>query len=181
VTLTGDIAVDVTLDQLLAAKERRAARQREWIGRYGRPLISLTLVTPGPVKDSAPYRQLMAEAINVCEGMLTGRGWPVAARQAFWLPTGPEAFWAVGHGAGEIKAATVALEQEHPLGRLWDMDVISVHDGIIGRNFLSQAGRRCLVCDQPAHACGRSRRHPLPQLTARIKDLLEAYFVRDES
>nr|WP_218626915.1 citrate lyase holo-[acyl-carrier protein] synthase [Sodalis sp. dw_96] len=169
------------MDQLLAAKERRAERQRAWLDRYGRPLISLTLVTPGPVKDSAAYRQVMGEAINVCQRMLTGRGWPVAARQAFWLPTGPEAFWAVEQGAEEIKAATVALEQGHPLGRLWDMDVISVHDGIIGRSFLRQAGRRCLVCDQPAHACGRSRRHPLPQLMTKINDLLEAYFVRDES
>ncbi len=180
-TLTGDTSMDVTLEQLLAAKERRAARQREWIGRYGRPLISLTLVTPGPVKDSASYRQLMGEAINVCQRMLTGRGWPVAAQQVFWLPTGPEAFWSVGHEAWEIKAAAVMLEQDHPLGRLWDMDVISAHDGIIDRHFLRLAGRRCLLCDQPAHVCGRSRRHPLPQLLDTIAHLLEAYFVRDES
>ncbi len=180
-TLTDGLGSGVTLDQLLAAKERRAARQAAWLGRYGHPLISLTLVTPGPVKDSARYRQVMAQAINVCQRMLARRGWPVAAREFFWLPTGPEAFWSVDHAAMAIKAATVALEQGHPLGRLWDMDVISAQNGVIGRKSLGKAGRRCLVCDRPAHACGRSRRHPLPQLLTAIEDLLENRLVRDES
>ncbi|XBS71591.1 citrate lyase holo-[acyl-carrier protein] synthase [Acerihabitans sp. KWT182] len=171
----------VTLDALLAAKERRAARQSAWLGRYGLPLLSLTLVTPGPVKDSLRYRQLMAEALNACGRMLADRGWPVAAWQAFWLPTGPEAFYSVDGEAAQIKAAAVALEQRHPLGRLWDMDVLSVHGGLIGRKALGQAGRRCLVCHRPAHVCGRSRRHPLPEVMMKIEALLEAHLVGDES
>jgi holo-ACP synthase len=47
----------------------------------------------------------------------------------------------------------VALEQSHPLGRLWDLDVICPQDGHVGRLSLGLHMRRCLVCDEPAHVC----------------------------
>ena len=40
----------VSMEALLAAKEQRAARQADWLAHYQRPVISLTLVTPGAVK-----------------------------------------------------------------------------------------------------------------------------------
>jgi len=39
----------VSLEDLLAAKELRAKRQTDWLTQFSQPLISLTLVTPGPV------------------------------------------------------------------------------------------------------------------------------------
>jgi len=166
----------VTLDELLLAKDRRAARQDAWLKAYRQPLISLTLVTPGPVKDSALYRRSMRAAVAACEALLLTRGWAQAAHQVFWLDTGPEALWSVDHVGAEIKAATVALEQAHQIGRLWDIDVIAPGTGIIGRDSLGGHGRRCLLCDQPAHACSRSRRHPLEQVVQKIEDLLDGYF-----
>ncbi len=50
-----------------------------------------------------------------------------------WLPTGPEAMWCVEHSAEEIKALCSELEQNHPLGRLWDIDVICPQAGLISR------------------------------------------------
>lgn len=167
---------NVTLDELLQAKDRRAARQNAWLQSYRQPLISLTLVTPGPVKDSALYRRSMRAAVEACNALLHTRGWTTLAHQVFWLDTGPEALWSVDHVGAEIKAATVALEQSHWIGRLWDIDVISPDEGVIGRDALGRAGRCCLLCDQPAHACSRSRRHPLEQVVGKIEDLLDAYF-----
>lgn len=40
----------VSMENLLAAKEQRAARQQDWLNHYQQPVISLTLVTPGAVK-----------------------------------------------------------------------------------------------------------------------------------
>ncbi|TKI06551.1 citrate lyase holo-[acyl-carrier protein] synthase [Martelella alba] len=172
------LAHGVTLEQLLAAKECRSARQREWIRQFGHPLLSLTLVTPGPVKDTPGYRLLMNLAVTAADGMLAAGGWPVAAREIFWLPTGPEACWSVNGGGVSLKTAAVKLEQAHPLGRLWDMDVIATDARPIGRASLGRDGRRCLLCRRPAHACARSRRHPLSQLSARIEKMLEEYLVR---
>ena len=112
--------VGVSLEALLAAKEKRAARQGDWLRHYQQPIISLTLVTPGAVKDTMRYRNTMGVALQACDQMLWQRGWQTLDRQVLWLPTGAEAMWCVAHPAAEIKAQCIELEQTHPLGRLWD-------------------------------------------------------------
>lgn len=156
----------VSMEALLAAKEQRAARQADWLAHYQRPVISLTLVTPGAVKDSIRYRNMMGVALQACDQML-------------WLPTGPEALWCVDHAASEIKAFCTDLEHTHPLGRLWDIDVICPKDGLVGRQSMGENQRRCLLCDEPAHACARSRRHDTGEVVARVEQMIDAWFARD--
>ncbi|GKW40328.1 hypothetical protein PEC301879_01870 [Pectobacterium carotovorum subsp. carotovorum] len=78
--------VSISLETLLAAKERRAVRQQEWLARHGVTLVSLTLVMPRPVKDSEGYRQVMGEAIKsfalLCQARGGGRCW--SSRHAGW-------------------------------------------------------------------------------------------------
>ncbi|WP_304167995.1 citrate lyase holo-[acyl-carrier protein] synthase [Lonsdalea britannica] len=166
----------VSLERLLEAKERRAARQQRLLARHHAPLVSLTLVTPGPVKDSPLYRRAMEEAVAAFDALSREQGWQVAEHQLHWPVTGAEGFWAVDGDALAIKRATVSLEDSHPLGRLWDFDVFCPQSGALNRARLERAGRRCLLCDEPAHACARSRRHPLPDVIARIEERLNAYF-----
>lgn len=177
-TLTS-VRAGVSLEALLAAKDSRAARQADWLARYQKPIISLTLVTPGPVKDSISYRNTLAVALQACDQLLWENHWNVLKRQVLWLPTGPEALWCVDHPAPEIKAHCVELEETHPLGRLWDFDVFSPENGQIGRHSLDLSNRRCLLCDEPAHACARSRRHPMEEVILRVEELIDGWFTRD--
>jgi len=169
----------VSLAQMLAAKESRAARQADWLTHYQQPVISLTLVTPGDIKDSLRYRNTMGVALQMCDQLLWEHRWRVLDRQVLWLPTGPEALWCVEHQASEIKAHCAELEQTHPLGRLWDMDVICPNAGHVGRRSLGENMRRCLLCDEPAHACSRSRQHPVEQVVARVGKMIDDWFSRD--
>ena len=75
--------------------------------------------------------------------------------------------------AVDLKAALVALEDSHPLGRLWDLDVAS-RQGSLSRRDLGHPARRCLVCDEPAHACARSQAHSRETLFAAIEAMLDA-------
>lgn len=169
----------VSLEALLAAKENRAARQAEWLRHYQQPIISLTLVTPGAVKDTMRYRNTMGVALQACDQMLWQHGWQTLDRQVLWLPTGAEAMWCVAHPAAEIKAQCSELEQTHPLGRLWDFDIFCPQNGQVGRHSLDRSTRRCLVCDEPAHSCARSRRHPLDEVVSRVEGLINGWFTRD--
>ena len=178
-TTATPVQTGVSLEALLAAKESRAARQADWLTHYQQPIISLTLVTPGAVKNSLRYRNTMGVALQMCDQMLWQNGWQVLDRQVFWLPTGPEAMWCVAHQAPEIKAHCAALEQSHPLGRLWDLDVICPQAGHVGRLSLGSHMRRCLICDEPAHACSRSRKHPLEQVVGCVEKMIDDWFYRD--
>ncbi|AMO47218.1 holo-ACP synthase [Kosakonia oryzendophytica] len=177
-TLT-PVRAGVSLEALLAAKDSRAARQADWLAHYQQPVISLTLVTPGAVKDSIRYRNTMGVALQACDQLLWQHRWNVLDRQVLWLPTGAEALWCVAHPAVEIKACCVEMEQTHPLGRLWDFDVFCPDNGQVGRHSLDLNTRRCLVCDEPAHGCARSRRHPVEDVVGRVERLIDGWFARD--
>lgn len=165
----------VSLEQMLAARERRAARQQAALARFAGPVVSLGVVMPGPVKDNAQSRAILEAAIRALDALFLETQWPVRLFEPVFGPTGPEAIYALDADAAAVKRRLVGLEDTHPLGRLWDLDVICPRRGILSRRSLGQASRRCLVCDAEAHACARSRRHCLTQLLAVIGETLERY------
>lgn len=163
----------VSLEQMLAARDRRAARQQAALARFALPVVSSGVVMPGPVKDNAQSRVAMAVATDALETLFASRQWPVRLFQSVSGPTGPESIHVVEAPAEDIKRALVELEDSHRLGRLWDLDVICPQRGILSRRALGQPPRRCLVCSAEAHACARSRRHSLPDLLAVIAKMTD--------
>ena len=73
-----------------------------------------------------------------------------------------------------LKRLAVDIEESHPLGRLFDIDVFGDHPTAVGREALGLAPRRCLVCDRPAHECVRSKRHSLTAVRTSIATLIQA-------
>jgi holo-ACP synthase len=165
---------EVNIGAVLAAREARVERQGQALARHGVPLLSITLVMPGPVKSGLLSRRIMQAALAAVDERLSRLRWPVLEREVLWLPTGPEAIYAINAPADELKLALVDLESRHALGRLWDLDVIGLQ-GQLSRASLGIAPRRCLLCDEPAHACARSRAHPLPALLAAIREKVDAF------
>lgn len=167
--------IPVSLEQMLAARERRAARQQTAMARFALPIASLGVVMPGPVKNNAQSRTILDAATRTLDDLFRERAWPVRLFEPVFGPTGPEALYVLDAEALVIKQALVGLEDAHPLGRLWDLDVICPKQGILSRRALGQAPRRCLVCDAEAHACARSQRHSLIELLTVIDETVDAY------
>ena len=167
------------MEALLAAKEQRAARQADWLAHYQRPVISLTLVTPGAVKDSIRYRNMMGVALQACDQMLWKHRWQTLDRQVLWLPTGPEALWCVDHAASEIKAFCTDLGAYHPLGRLWDIDVICPKMVWWAVSQWGEPAPLLVVRRAPRTPRARSRRHDTGQVVARAEQMIDAWFARD--
>jgi len=101
---------------------------------------------------------------------------PVTEIWATHPPTGSEAIISSPWGARRIKSITVALEQNHPLGRIFDLDVLGSDELTVSRVELGFPPRVCLLCDDEAVACARSRRHPLAELLRVIELMAGAYF-----
>lgn len=160
---------------MLARREARVERRRDVLACHGRPVVSLTLVTPGPVKDTAEARFVFGVAVAAIRGLLADGGLPVAVVEERLLATGPEALIVVAADPRVLKRLLVGLEEGHPLGRLWDVDVVAPDGHGIGRAALGLPARACLVCAEPAHACARARRHPLGELQRAIAEKIDAY------
>jgi holo-ACP synthase len=171
--IAGGIAV--SLEQILTARERRAARQSAALARFEQPLVSMTVVMPGPVKDGLLPRRVLEVAAWELNALAASSNWPVLSREVLWPETGPEAIYVIAAEPELLKSAAVELEDQHPLGRLWDLDVIAPGPRLLSRKQLSVPARRCLVCERPAFECGRSRRHPVEELLGAIRRVVSEY------
>lgn len=174
-TDTDEIGRPASLEQVLAARERRAERQRKALQDFARPVVSLTLVMPGPVKGGPTACRIFAAARSALDALFARLDTPVLASSALSEITGPEALYVVDMESRGLKRALVDIETGHPLGRLWDADVICPKDGPVSRRTLGMEPRRCLICHEAAHVCARSRRHSLDELARAIKERVDAY------
>ena len=174
--MAASIALSASLDDVLTAREQRVVRQQAALATFGKAVLSLTLVSPGPIKDSPQLRFVFAEALAAIDNLLADRQWQALAREHVTLVSGQEAIIVVDCPAQSLKWALTGLEDQHPLGRLWDMDVIcpETQRGISRQNLLL-APRKCLVCGEAAHACARSRAHTLEDLLSVIEEQIHAY------
>ena len=178
---------EVTLADLLESRENRAAHQEELLKRYGGVLVSFTLNIPGPVKDGPSYRAALYEGIDLLNGAMgrlkrrpewNGRVALVFEQKRF-LPTGPEGYLCLCDEDGRteelalaVKRETVAIEDGSPLGRLFDLDVLTGEGGI-GRSRLELPPRKCLLCDEEAKVCTRGRRHSMEELLTEVHRILD--------
>ena len=94
---------EVTLMEMLEAREVRAGRQRELLARYARPVVSFTLNIAGPVKNGPVIRRAFREGLLRLEDALAARGLRPLHQEEVDRPTGCEALWAVDGPARTAK------------------------------------------------------------------------------
>ncbi len=165
--------MEITLGQLLASREERASFQKELLKSYpGRTLVCLTVIMPGEVKRNL---QSLVVAQAAVTALLSAFGSEMLKLELRDLPTGYEAYLVTPLSNEEAKRKTCRIEDTHPLGRLFDLDVID-SDGVpVSRESIGQSPRKCLVCDNEARFCMRNRTHTLAELSAKIDEMIEAY------
>lgn len=156
---------------ILEAKDRRVALQNTLILDYSQPVVVLKLNIPGPIKDSPMLRQVLREAGEDFYRFFKA---DILHEQWLWQSAGSEYYAVVAADPKHIKAKTVAQEANHPLGRLMDFDVILPDGNSLSREALGLPQRQCLLCNEPAFVCGRSRAHGLEALTTHIEQMILA-------
>ena len=156
--------VNVTLEDILHARDGRADAQRRLLHSHRLPLVSFTMNIAGPVK-SAPLIELAFDA--GLEALYDALGQPEAA-EIIRPATGCEALLVYDRPAAELKAACLALEAAAPIGRLYDLDVLDVDGGKLSR----PEPRTCLICGGPVTVCSRSRAHGLDSIVDRTNEIL---------
>ena len=165
--------MEITLDQLLASREERASFQKELLKGYpGKTLVCLTVIMPGKVKRNLQSLVVAQAAVTAMVSAFEGSTLSLRLRD---LPTGYEAYIVTPLSNEEAKRETCRIEDTHPLGRLFDLDVIDADGVPVSRELIGKAPRKCLVCDSDARYCMRNRTHSLDELSARIEEMIESY------
>lgn len=166
---------EITLEQLLEAREQRVAKQKKLMEKFMLPLVSFTVNIPGASKKTSVSSRIFREGCNVLAEKLEENGYALAYFEANDPDTGYEGYFVVKTEERTLKAQMLQIENEHPLGRLFDLDVIGTDGKPISREALGYSKRKCLLCDQDAHSCGRSRKHTTEALMQKIQSLVDDY------
>jgi len=163
----------VTLTELLESRDNRRRRQQSWLAdANGLTLAVLTIVMPGSVKRDDVSLAVARAAVTALDEEF---GALITKVETFDLSTGFESFMLIDAPASEVKRRTCSLEDTHPLGRLFDIDVIDAAGIPMSRTALGVPARKCLLCDDDARVCMRSGRHSYDELLDHICRMVRSY------
>ena len=163
---------EVTLSEVLAAREKRVSHQKCLLEKYGFPLVSFTMNIAGPVKTDDYSRCAFLMGKDRLLAAVKSMGFPVAAFEDNSSAAGFEMLLAVDAPAAELKKICMLLEDAEPVGRLFDMDVI----GTDGEKLSRSEERRCLVCGKTGRECASRRIHPVAELQQITRRIIRDYF-----
>ncbi len=164
------------LSDILDAREERVRRQqalieaeqRQFAGSWQfagsqKPeafsLISFTLNIAGAVKSCSLFSWVFDRGVEMISKSLAAAGIETGKAEITEGIAGRE-YTAIAYAEPErVKLITAETEELHPLGRIFDIDVIRPDGTKVSRTDLGASGRACILCGKPAFICGRSRAH----------------------
>ncbi|MBR6523704.1 MAG: triphosphoribosyl-dephospho-CoA synthase CitG [Clostridia bacterium] len=160
----------VTLSQMLDAREKRAEKQKNLLCRFNLPLISFTMNIAGPVKTSPLIERSFFEGVRLLKQKLPGGS--IINQEICTGVTGCEAFFCVKCDPDKLKKICLFIEENVTIGRLFDMDVICPD----GNKLERKNPRSCYVCGAPGRACSAGRVHSVDKLQNAAREIMENYF-----
>lgn len=165
----------VTVPDMMNAREARAQAQRMLLERHpGASVVCLCMNIAGPIKRTEKIERAFAWGASAVRAVL--EPYETLFDAEIHEKTGPEAMLCLHGNAQEIKRRLCFLEDGCALGRLLDIDVIAPDGRKLSRTEIGLSPRKCLLCENDAPVCARSRAHSADELFARAGEIIDAHF-----
>lgn len=166
----------VVLTDMLDCRERRSLKQEEYRNKYHTTVISFCMNIPGPIKTNPDITKVFQSGVKEILNFLQNSSIRILESVEYNEKTGNELLLAVDcTDSKRIKNAMTHIEETHPIGRLFDIDVIN-SDGVkMSRNTF----RKCFICSCQAQECASTRRHSVPEMQNYIDSKIQDYLKSD--
>ena len=170
---------EISLEQLLTAREERASLQQQLLTQYGQTLLCVTLTAVGGVKQNALLDYVFTKTLENLTALFMQLNITPTKEIIRPLATGHEAFFVLPIDSRALKAATIELEESIPLARLWDLDVFDAKGNLLSRADFAIQPRACLVCGNEAKICARTRKHAVDEIVAEMQSRAQRHAVAE--
>ena len=162
--------------RILEAREKRAGRYKQLKEIYQGTILGLTMNIPGYQKKTVSAMKAFETGLHHMNKLLSSRRVNVLKHEASVTDDGPEACWVIDTPPIPLKAWAMELEENHPLGRLFDFDVLDENLAPIHRESIGETRRKCLICGEEAHVCARGQKHSYEALHGKINEMVSEYY-----
>ncbi|WP_413111782.1 citrate lyase holo-[acyl-carrier protein] synthase [Thaumasiovibrio sp. DFM-14] len=149
---------------ILDAREQRWNKRLALAKRYNSCVICLVLNIPGTNKNPPQSQSALLRLSQQFEAKLDNENIEVTAKVEADSADGRYIMWVVSSPSAKLKRLTVEIEQQDPLGRLADFDLVNSKGITVGRSELSLPPRYCMLCEQVAAVCVRNRNHSFDEV-----------------
>lgn len=167
--------MEITLKEILDAREERVRKQERMQRETNAPLICFTMNIAGPIKTSPSIIRAFRYGLKELERDI--KDYKIAAQVTEYEKTGPMCLLSVEGDAEDIKDICIKIEESFPLGRLFDMDVI----GVDGKKLERPKERCCIICGKAGRECSAGRLHNVEELQSKTQEIITNHFVRTDS
>lgn len=165
---------EVTLEEMMAAREQRSFQQLSLLRQFeGQSLLCASMNIPGPIKSSESLNKTFQSIINLVKEDLRGH---IIFEREVHQKTGWEYYCLSDLPVSELKTKMIAIETKISIGRLMDLDVLHLVNGIpqpISRQELGFPRRQCYICQNDAKVCSRSRKHSVIEMQEAIAKFIK--------
>lgn len=159
----------ITLQEMMDCREQRVKQQKELLEKYSLPMLSFCMNIPGPVKTTEDIRKAFELGKKEIFSVLEEKGIPLYEKIEVHKTTGDELLLVFDASASEVKTWMMNIEEKHPLGRLFDIDILDEEGKKISRHGFC----KCLICNCQAQECARTRRHTVEEMQKKIQELMK--------
>ena len=159
---------EITLEQMLIFREKRADMQKKLLHDNKSAVISFSMNIPGPIKTNQEVRRAFDAGKNELLQKLKQAGMQCGSAIEIHEACGDEYIAAIHADPQAVKDITTHIEDMHPYGRLYDIDVIDQDENKLSR----ETYRKCLICERQAQECARVRRHSVEDMQKAVEKIL---------
>lgn len=171
-----------TLQDVLNFRDQKAQIQRQLLDSdHDGLVLSFGLNIPGEEKTSPVFWEVFQEGRSCIERFLETDDVVIKKKVQLEEAGGYAVIYLLSADPYLIKQSAVRLEEEHLLGRLFDVDIVLQDGSMITRSEVGAKPRACLICGQDAKACARSRKHEVSELKKIIERMIEFWRRQDDS
>ena len=153
---------------ILNSLDERVRKQREFIEKYERPLISYTLNIAGSIKKSPVFDIVFDEGLKLIISEIEDN---LLFKEIKRESTGCIAYLVVDDEIKELKRKMVGIEERSPSARLYDIDVIGLDLKPVSRIEFGVSERRCIVCNKPYLECRRNKTHSMEEVVSKTQKI----------
>ena len=176
----------VSVEDMMRARDERVQVQNEMLAAaasFPAPtaLLSFGMNIPGAVKQTPLIRSGFLFGKERLSELLQREGHAILLPRELRRVSGDTWLCLVGAPPEAVKRLAVSLEDSEALARLFDIDVLDCKGRKLSREDFSLPPRRCLLCEEAAVVCARSRAHRVEALFSRCETLLREAFPRSAS
>ncbi|MDD4503417.1 MAG: citrate lyase holo-[acyl-carrier protein] synthase [Clostridiaceae bacterium] len=158
-------------DKILDDREKRYLQTVELYNIYKKPIICGKINYPGQNKNTLEAEKAFSALLFSLNTEFKEKLIFLKLLEGF---DGKAVLAVIDMDPVEVKKRGVYMEENHELGRIFDIDIY-VEEEFIGREKMNKSPRRCLICSEDARVCMRLNKHSLEEVIDSVNKLISAY------